>query len=74
MTILSRLYKNNDVAELEFHDGRVVALYETETFELIELCDWNGCEVSDRIERTVLEELDWLRYCRDEKENAKSDQ
>jgi hypothetical protein len=32
---------------LELSDGRVVVTYDNETFEILEICDWHGNDLTD---------------------------
>lgn len=43
---------------VELNDsGSVVAYYDADTFELEEVCSWNGAEVHHRWERIAIERL-----------------
>lgn len=43
--------------ELELCDGRVICKFDTETGEILDLCDWNGNEVSWRWEKVATERV-----------------
>lgn len=47
---------------LELQDGRVIVKF-TEAFELVEVCDWNGNDLSStRWETVALEEIDERKF------------